>query len=227
MDNYLIIAATIVTVAGVIIAYFNVEQDKYEELKKEYFTNVLEIFFAEYVKNNNIDVVNNFNQDFTNRPKFIPSYIYYLIRENENEKLKKVLIIDYIESYPSLSNNISNTLDKFIRRFAFLESIVYIIVMLMCILMSLQGILGCIDYLKSYYLDGISGTMTSFGVEMSPIIFYSLYIVLAIIFIGILKFTLDNVINSIDEYSLKRKTIQSIVNKKVKKYNKKYTKYYI
>lgn len=146
----------------------------------------------------------------------IPKYVWYLVDKNKDKKLKKVLKMDYLTIYPNENNKmcfIITLVDKILR---------YLLLFMLCVLLFmgaaliLQGIFGISFSVYQGQSIEFKDNMQFFCFE----IFFGIGCWVSCFLIGY------GVINMRgDRYSLKKKDVKNMINKKVKAYNKRYDKY--
>lgn len=235
MDNLKIITL-VGAIISFIIAYLDKGEKKYETLKDEYFEKVLVIFYKSYKKNSNINPVKFIKYRFIENQVFIPKYIYYLIENNDKEKLAKVLIVDYCNYYPNFNNSARNTMNKLFRKIYIIMLFfytTYFILAMFNIRSSFFTLIESINYeikggnmrSNSFILQLIS---SSLGYIMFPNWVVDLLNLIFMIILNVLPLYIVNMyLNNCDEYTLKIKRIKKIVSKKVNIYNRKRKKSYI
>lgn len=210
------IVSAILAVITVIISFFNKEQEAYYENKNLYFKNVLLKFYERYKSTANINVVDFIKNNYSHEDNYIPQYIWYLVYENEKEKLVKILLKDYVENRISFESTISKMKSKVFRQLAFLEYF-FVIIVLFLIFYSIIVIFASgtgIQHLYRYN-DGVF----NFKSMLTDIIGTS-------VFIGAM-FLINWCIASADDYTLKKKKIIKKIDDKVKKYDKEKHNYYL
>lgn len=216
------ICTAILTTITILIGFFNKEQKKYENCKQRYFEELLLVFMQEYKKDKNIDSINFINARFMYADYFVPMYIFYLVDCKEEKVLKKILLVDYIQNFPTARNVIFNALDGIFHRITFIFILVYIVAlisvsyMLTFCIIKLLWIL--VTNLFSFNVILIQGTLLGLlkGSFLSILFFLTMYC----IYTG-----LRDSINSNDEYTLNIKNIQKIIKRKEKIYDKGVGKY--
>lgn len=84
--------------------YYRKEYNKLETWNDLYFRNVVAKFNLKYFYDKPIDIRKFIKeQDLINKP-YIPTYIMYLIKKQDYDKIKKILIIDYKKNYPTANS---------------------------------------------------------------------------------------------------------------------------
>lgn len=110
--EYKELLAALSGIAAFIITYFDKGEKKYELMKDMYFEKVLKEYHIRYVEDNKINSVRFIKKNYKKSDSYIPRYIFYLVDNNEKEKLKQVLLEDYFNYYPNFENSLSNTFNK-------------------------------------------------------------------------------------------------------------------
>ncbi|HFL3512491.1 TPA: hypothetical protein ACG3PC_003823 [Clostridioides difficile] len=215
------------TIFIALIVYFKAEQKKRELYLDKYFEKLLTPYILEYKKNNTINSVKFIRKRYTIKDYYIPSYIFYLVENNKNEDLKKVLSVDYINNYPNHKNDINKALDKITQVVDFILVLTYtalkifafcmILILCFCILIFL------IDFLKSTLSHNII-------LKKDKLIIIESFIWLIIMYLYYIfcKFARENIAdNEYNTYTRKRKCIEKNIIRKKKIYKKVSKKYYI
>lgn len=116
-------------IIAVLLVYFNKEHNKYEENTDKYYNKLLKPFFNQYLNNKDIDI-SDFNEDNERNCEvqdYLPPYIYFLIESKQLDKLKKILIVDYLGYYPSLKNIILRSCNNIFRRLNFITYFFFLV----------------------------------------------------------------------------------------------------
>ncbi|EGT3903104.1 hypothetical protein ERM42_12195 [Clostridioides difficile] len=221
------IYSVVSTIFIALIVYFKAEQKKRELYLDKYFEKVLTPYILEYKKNNTINSVKFIRKRYTIKDYYIPSYIFYLVENNKNEDLKKVLSVDYINNYPNNKNDINKALDKITQVVDFILVLTYtalkifafcmILILCFCILIFL------IDFFKSTLSHNII-------LKKDKLIIIESFIWLIIMYLYYIfcKFARENIAdNEYNTYTRKRKCIEKNIIRKKKIYKKVSKKYYI
>lgn len=192
-----------ISIAGIIsfvIAFFNKEHDKYIKNREIYFDVFLVKFYDSYRRNPNFNMKKFYNKSFSYHDIYIPPYINYLLDNRKYDELKKVLLIDYYELFPSVNNvfkqailNLINVID-----FIYYLIIFLTLMILLAIMVLLFGVMGIIY--KSINVYDISLLVLSLSI-------------VTIILKSVLKYLKTN-----DIYTYNRKDITKIINKKIEKF---------
>lgn len=217
--NYLRIIATVGAIIPLIVAYFNKEKIKNTKLKDEYFEKLLVPYISECKKDNDLSAVTFIKMRYSYNNFFIPTYIFKLVDNNETELLKKVLIVDYWDTYPNKENNIHNTLNNLSEIVDFLIVYIFRLMMLLLTFSLFFVIVLLFAGIFSYLIGG--------GIE-SNVGSYIVYLIIGVPLLIYIKFSLKRIINSsADCYTMKNSKIEDLLKKIEKKYNKNFNKYYI
>lgn len=194
-----------------IIAYFDKEHKKNLDLKEEYFKNILVPYINKYRKNKKINPIKFLKSKDEENIYFIPPYIFHLVDERNRVDLHKVLIEDYKENFPSSKNSIWKTFNR-------LDKIIdLILVFLLGILFGLISIL-IIDFIFLLILEMFKSTDLK-NFILNDGLKYIVYIGLGIIGLVILTLLNRNSLKN-DDYSINKKIIIKLINKKKKDYDK-------
>lgn len=227
MDSDMIQSITSLVAAVIAIGEFIIPifKKKNKDRKEMYYKKVLLPFVVAYHENNQMDVVSYFTKKHTRDKDYIPPYTFYVCdqpdsdedEDTPNEKLKKVLLIDYKNYYRDCNNNTMRVLGK-------LHNIV---VTIGCIFLAVVA--GLFVYLIT--LESISMAVNvclgSSLIEILKIIWSHLATILkygVCFFAFAFAFSGLQVVEN-DEYSLKTKDIEKRISDKVSSYNKCHEKY--
>lgn len=184
---------SITTVIGFILSFFNVENKKYNENKEKYFTEFLVPFYKEYKINEDINY-NLFISLFHDYNKvFIPQYIHILVSTGKYDKLKKVLLNDYVDLFPNKFNVFFTAWSNLGTAFN------YIFLLFIMILMA---------FLPFVLITAINETYFS-----KNLIVVGLYYLMFFLF---LRESFSN-----DMYTFNSKRIDRMIDKKVKEFDKR------
>lgn len=212
---------TIIALVSSLIATLSLIYDvclKKERKRLElYYEKVLKKFVIAYQKNKNINVVEFVKSIVCRKDDSIPTYIFYLIDNNNSEELKKILIYDYIENY----KNEYNTMSRIIK--AIRKLLIYVIFLSSFVFLFMGA---------ESFIIVILNIIDDFNLQFSVLIqnstIYLRWIILAIVCLGISIgcLQLTKYMNT-DIYTLERKRIKKIISQKVRIYDKKIEKFYI
>lgn len=231
MDNLKII--TIVgSVLAFIITYLDKREEKFNNLKQEYFDKVLCVYYNKYRKNSQVSSIDFIKWYFKDNEVFIPKYVFYLCDdkykdESNEERLSKVLLVDYWKQYPNKANmfygGMNSIFDKgyvlvfFTSVFVLLSGAMLLAIFVMQLILAVVTVLeGSLPFSK--IIVELNANDAWIG-----LIYGILALILEVIFH---RCTSKEFYNS-DDYSLNVKIICKIIKKKVKLYNKVNSKYYV
>ena len=107
LDNIQAIIALITSIISVWGAIYKVALQKGHNREEAYYEQILKPFIVELHKNSNINPIKFLQKMAKRNNDNIPKYIFYLMDKKENEKLKKVIITDYLEFYHNDDNVMS------------------------------------------------------------------------------------------------------------------------
>lgn len=210
-----------------IITYFNEGQKEYDRLLKEYFEKIVVVYINKYKKQNNINPVRFIKRNFKNDEYFIPSYILYLVKNNNKDELHKVIIEDYKEKFPNNKNNFINTFESISNIISLSGMLFYLVSSIPIVFLIVSGARNVIENIY-YKAKGVTGGITigniTFNSIMYSIISFLFSVAMLIVLIFFTRYTISI---TKDDYTFNEKKIKKIINKKVKEYNKKHKKYFI
>lgn len=174
--------------------------------ERRYYNKILMPFFEKNALNNEFDIIKFCEKKVKYSDEDIPMYVRFLINHNEEEKLKKVLMIDYINLYKNDINTICNIT-------TLVEKIIFYLKLLVEFVLIILGTgLIIFSFLKMLSERNIS--------DLVLIIFG---IIVFIIYIFLMK---NDISWHEDRYALNTKGIQKHIAKKIKLYEKQKDKYY-
>ncbi len=214
-----IISIAIAAIATVYKVLFKNNEDK----SKQYFEKILLGFVNAHYIDNNMDCIEYIRNRISKKNEYIPTYLHYLVDNNDNSKLKKVLLFDYCRFYKNDDSELNKMLRvtekimHFILLFLYAGSI--ILLMFEC----LGGLIFFIFHTKSL----VSETVSVFGLNFPRIAWYLIFFI-GIIIVIIVYALIISLFQSFheDDYTLKTKNIEKLIEKKVKYYDKNHKKFY-
>ncbi|MFL0197292.1 hypothetical protein ACJDU8_17255 [Clostridium sp. WILCCON 0269] len=219
--------AIIVAIITFLITYFIKKEEKRDELEKSYFELLLVPYINEYKKNKNINSIKFINKRYTRENYYIPSYIFYLITNNNKQLLHKVLVIDYKNKFPNTKNTILHTLNEISTIVYFIVIFIYLILSFVILFSVFYGVESFVSDLY-YYSKDIRGSITIGNLTLNDFTFSVICILIPIIIFIVINIAARYFINIIpDEYATKISKIKKNINKKKKEYDKYHRKYYI
>lgn len=217
--DYIKILGIIGSIITFIITIFKTKEVKISDMKNDYFQNLLIKYIALYKDNNNVNPVKFIKKNYKLEDYFIPSYIFYLVDLNEKDLLHKILIVDYRNNFPITSNIIGSTTKNIKCILTMILMYTYNLVTFLSIVVSIYGIIDFVNTII-YNFKGISGSI-QIGIFKFSDIEFSIFSVLVYILISIICMYIAKIIfkNIKDDYAIKNKDIEKIVEKKQKEYN--------
>lgn len=217
--DYVKISAIIGGILTLITTYFSKENNKYAKLKDEYFKELLIPYVSNYQMNRYINPVKYIKKRYSYSNYYIPTYIFYLIEEDEKDKLHKVLIEDYKELFPSKLNSYSHTFIKISNLIEILSVFLYF---------------GVVSYIAFLIFNEFNKILINnkFNVDLFNFILALLILILfisSLIFLLFIEYKFVGLanINMDDKYTTKLKYINKQVKYKVKKYDNRKDKEYV
>ncbi|GAA0085286.1 hypothetical protein UT300007_17250 [Clostridium sp. CTA-7] len=214
--------ATISAIVAFFISYFNNEQKKYYKLSDEYFEKVLVEYINKYNENKTINTVKYIKRNYQKKDYFIPSYVFYLVENDEKELLHKILVVDYSNKFPNDSNIVKKTIDSVYKHMTLVIIFTYILCTLASLIFGIMYLKILLETIYAYYNEGYH--MLNKNNIISSIFMIILSMGLSVVSIKMSKF----MINSIqDEYTMEKKKIEKIIERKNDIYIKKASKFYI
>lgn len=215
MKDYIALITAGISVVIAIIACFNKEQEKGEKLQDEYFKILTEYF--EIKKANPYMNTLEYIRKFKFKKCCIPSYIFYVADQNDEERLKKLLLVDYWDYYPNVVNNTNKVLEKFDKLIYFIGKISLILWAMFVLSVIVMEPISIISNFSKINEGNI------FMIIVAALLIDSILIVS--VFLS--KNQVDSWGNELDIYSMNIKTIHKTIKRKEKRYKKRIDKYYI
>ncbi|MCC0643841.1 MULTISPECIES: hypothetical protein [unclassified Clostridioides] len=222
IDNIIKILGVVSVVIGVIVAYFNRDKVKLDKSFDDYFDNFLLSYVKKYNKDRTIDTINFVEEKYIQGEYYIPSYVFYILKEKHNddldkkrEVLHKVLIFDYWNNYTSFRNTVSKAFNQMFNSTIFVLFIFYLL---------LVGIL--LVFLPLYLLIVIIDMPLNINVFLKSEDFKTLFglaVILAITYF--VQYFIKNKLSN--DYTIVTNDIEKIINKKIKEYENNKKKYFI
>lgn len=214
MENFEKLLLLVTSAIGTLTAIYKLVFKKDSKRKKVYYEKVLVPFIVAYKKNSNINSIKFLKSIADNGNDDIPKYIFWLLEQNQKEGLKKVLLYDYFDLYKNDSNQM-DWLTYYISRI--LE---YVIFMGAYVLAFLGGAffgLWFYSILIAIWESIESGNVLWSDMlnSLENILYFSVCEGLYILIIFVVK-KLNR-----DMYTYNKKKIEKIIEKKIKRYNKK------
>lgn len=186
---------------------------------KAYYQDILIPFIDAYTKNNNIKPTRFLKNIAKRTNDNIPKYIFYLIDNKQDEKLKKVLIYDYFDIYHNDDNTmrkITKGIQKVLSYILFCFSFLALFFSSYCIALAIYTLFSNIYYIFSNNIEFknvLSQQLKQFYFQVT----------MSFLFFGISLLCVKvSSIFSDDTYTLKEVKIKHLINKRVQTYDKKY-----
>lgn len=193
-----------ISLAGVvsfILALFNKEHEKYNKNKEKYFDEFLVKFYAKYKAQKDINVEKFVEENYDCSMIYIPPYVHFLVENKEYEKVKKVLITDYLKLFP----NFKNTVYKSITNIGNIVDFLYLLIIF--------AVLGFSVVTIIFFL-GMAG-LSGYNVSWKDVL---LLFISAIVVIGILA-ALKKYFDKDDIYTFNKERIEELINSRVDSFN--------
>lgn len=210
MDKYqdmiTIISLTVSLIATLITLIRNTGFSKNYERERRYYEKVLMPFLEKYAKNSDFDIIKFCKNKIKRTDEDIPMYVIFLMDHREEDKLKKVLLLDYTKLYKNdinTVNNITTLVDKILFCIMLIWEFFFIL------LGSLLIVGSALEMLNNK-------TISLLGNIILGIIIYGISLIL-------MK---CDILWHDDTYALNTKKIQKHIANKTKSYEKKKDKYY-
>jgi len=215
--NWIAIWPIISLVIGFIFYYYKLEEKKVQKWEDDYFTQLLVPFYRQNRNRSIFDVKDSDIKDFMapemiSDKEYVPSYIFQLIKQQRYDDVHKVLIVDYINNYPSLKQIISST-GKRLKNVAILFIQFFLIFAFAC---SLVLSIFIMIYSLSSIINGIRlGDIASVLRMLSVLIF--LVLLMALLLFALKK---NDKKDYTDCYSLDEEVVESLIESRLKAYGK-------
>lgn len=202
------IVATITAVLGTYELIYKKVVKKELDKKVKYYNEILKPFIKEYRKNTNIDSIEYIRKHEEKlEVDEVPRYILYVLYENAEQKMKNVLLYDYLEIYDNERGKIRR-ITKGINRL--LMYILFFILLAFLILFSML--------IATILLDFLNGNFN--GIIIEALIAFVCIMVAFLLNLGIY------VINE-DDYTLNIKKMKKLTKKKNDFMTKHAKEYYL
>jgi hypothetical protein len=212
--------AVIAGVISFIITFFNKEHVRYGKNKEKYFDDFLIRFYNAYRNNNNVNIKRFFYKKYSYHDNYIPPYVNYLLENSEFDKLKKILIVDFLNYYPSIGNTIKAIFHKISKRVFFIEYCLVYILVLTIFIMGIILIPMCIDEIVGRINDTHNSSTIIYSLSIPVPLFLIGSLIVMALFTYLIKVLLDTSWIKKDMYTYERKYINKIIKAKEKEYNK-------
>lgn len=219
IQMYIAIATSVITFVTLI---YNSGLKKGQKREKEYYEKILQPYIVELSKNSDIKALETVKEYIKRDDDNIPKYVIYLVDNNREDDLKAILIYDYFHLYPNDDNNLDKIADS-------LSKIMYYIIFIMSLIFLFLGIVSFVigafsivyslsyEFVKNNIVEEIA--MTDWKLSLKALIYGVLGVGMCKIFVYI------NKLINLDRYDLKKKKIEKLIKKKLKKFKNEQEKY--
>lgn len=210
--DYLKFLPILIAVLTFIIKNFNSENKRYIEAKNKYFEDVLAVYVSKFRINDKINSIKFLKQKKFEGSYFIPPYVWKLIKDGEKDKLHKILIVDYKNNYPTLENNLFNTINKigYIIEFICIICFATIFSLLIFLVIDLIFIFG-ID-ICNYLISNKN------NFEIKNYLGYGIGFIGSFLMIFIVGFCIKKIIKMEGEYCTKKSVVENNIHNKIEIY---------
>lgn len=221
MENLERILAIITSVIGSITAIYKIGFKTNHKRTEEYYQKILIPFVTKYKKDNNINTIRFLDKKLKVKNENVPKYIFYLMDEQRETDLKKVLIYDYLDIYHNdnaTMNQILRSINKALSYVMFFLSFIFLYFGIMSIMIVFYSIITD----AFYDIKGINSIQLSNSEwNIWQIIIGAIFIVCSFLLIIFVKFWNE------DMYTVKKDKIEKIISKKVRIYDKRKDNYVV
>ena len=212
-DDWIKIISLVSSIIALLNTYSKIGENN--QLSENYFEKVLNIYIKEYSRNRALNPIKFIKRRFNRGDYFIPSYIFYLLEKEDQEKLHKVLIIDYREKFPSKKNKIAKGISNIDIFISGVMAFIYYFIMAICVV-SVIVTLICL----------IGNLILSKSMDIEYVKIFEIAVLTIIIGVIIIWQFIVLVIDS-DDYSMKIRHIEKKINKKVNKFRDDEENYFL
>ena len=217
------VISIVTSLIGCITLFVKTFFGKSQKREKEYYEKILRPYVLELSKNKKLSTLSIVKGLADRNNDDIPKYIFYLLDNEQEEKLNKVIIYDYWLLYPNDENTVYKVGDGLIKLLYYVLYFIAIYLLVYGILYLMYGawalLLFLKDLMKSLMVEG--GTAEGIRDVLKPF-FISVF---CLAFgVGIIKM---NTYMNEDRYEIKSKKIIAMIERRVKKYNKASYKFMI
>lgn len=223
LEKWKIVIEIVSIVIATIATLYKVLFKNNEKKSMQYFEKILLGFVNAHYINNNMDCIKYIRNRISRKNDYIPTYLHYLVDNNDNSKLKKVLLYDYCRFYKNDDSNLSKILRV-------TEKIMYYILLFLyagSIILLMFECLGGVIFFIFHFKSLVSETVSVFGLSFTMIAWYLIFFIGIIIVIIVYALMISFFQNfHEDDYTLKTKNIEKLIEKKVKYYDKNHKKFY-
>lgn len=201
------VIAVIVAAIGALTTIYKLGFKKNRFRTKKYYKSLLRPFKIACENNSDINAIRFIKKNTKRDNDNIPAYIFYLVKIDDGERLKKVLLYDYYAYYPNDFNKmggIRNNINK---------TIVYFLWIVAHIFLLYAATFAAVIFF--FVILNVSGKINEIvNLIRMPFIFS----LISLIFSFICLFAAD--FCDKDIYTLKGKKLEKIINEKIKLYEK-------
>ncbi len=213
------IVATITSTIVSMVSIIPIVKDKIFSIKRmrKYYKKLIVPYVNEQIRNKDIKTCEFIKNRYKRTNENIPKYVTYLIDNNDNDRLNKVLLYDYCFIYKNERNNTLNFFNNFMGILKFILNLSTVIIL----------VFSGLSFAMFLYLSG-EALINLFNKNLldirNPIPYLILFIFL--FFLSLLMFKW-NLKLSLDVYSLKLDDIKKNINDRIDWYDKQYNKRFI
>lgn len=232
------IVALVVAAIGAVTTIFNAFFKGERKRKEAYYNCLLKPFAIAYKKDPNIDTVAFVQRRAKREDDSIPKYVFFLLDEQEtaedeiacqqkgndpkelsqnSDRLKMVLIDDYLNLYPNEYNKKRNLFDAVHKVIDYLMFLMAFLFIIMGSFVITSGIIVLISFL-------FAETPTPAAEWWSSI--KDILVGIAIAVAGLLPIKISEWLSK-DMYVVEKNRINKVIEKKVKRFNNRFDKYVI
>lgn len=224
MDKILVLVSGITTVFTFVFSIYKLIFKEGREREENYYQTVLKPYIFQYIKCEEIDTINVIKTKIKRNDNNVPPYVFYLVDEGIEEDLRRVLIYDYMTIYPNDANRLGRIMEFILKIIFYLFFTLSVLSMLICTFFLSYGLLDTLSAIVNALLSVVTSK------EIVLIEWNEIFatIVCGLIFEGVSVtcIKLANAYN-IDRYTIKKKKIQGIIKRTLRKYEKNIDKYFL
>lgn len=224
-DNIKFIVSIVVSIITTCTLIYNTFFKGRYKREREYYNKVL-MPFIKKLKAGNENALKEIKKKISTTDEFVPKYVIYLMDSARNtkdaklvdEKLAKIFIYDYLDIYPNDNNRMSKLMRIICKIAEYALCIAaYFFLLHGCIYIVMALGFFCVN-VYDRRVDLLSASKT----DMRIVYLILVAIVCFAVCYGVL-FTIK-IIND-DRYTIQKKEIEKMIQKKVKIYDKRHDKY--
>lgn len=237
LDTASKIVALVVATIGAGTTVYNIFFKDEHGRKQTYYECLLKPFVTAYKKNTDMCAIEFVKSKVERDNDNIPKYIFYLIdsqttqskeilmkpdaqkqleersnsaAQENDEKLRKVLIDDYMHLYSNEYNKKRNVFETVHKLLDYLMFLLLFLFVFYGVLMMTSGILSSASFLFTETVEHTSDWLQGFGDVLMGVV---------VSFVGLIPVKLSEWFSK-DMYTVKKKRIQKIIDKKVRRYDR-------